>query len=60
MSSLGLLEAEIVPKLRTTGNNCHGCYFCGCGRDLVNVGGALVVGGGRVCGDWGWGGCLPW
>ena len=39
------------------GNYCHaqGCYFCACGSGLVIVGGALVVGGGRVCGDWGGG-----
>ena len=53
MSSLGLLEAKIIPKGRTTGNYCHGCYFCGCGGGLVDSGGALVVGGGSVCGDWG-------
>ena len=41
------------------GNYCHGCYFSGFGSGLVIVGGALVVGGGRVCGEWG-GGCLPW
>ena len=58
MSSLDLLEAEIVPKLRTMGSYCHGCYFCGCGSDLVVAGGVLVVGRGRVCGDWG--GCLQW
>ena len=33
-------------------------YFCGCGSDLVVAGGVLVVGRGRVCGDWG--GCLQW
>ena len=44
MSSLGLLEAEIVSKR-------HGCYICGCGSGLVFVGGALVVGGGSVCGQ---------
>ena len=58
MSSLGLLEAEKVPQLRTTGNYCHLCYFGGCVSGLVVVGGALVVGGGWVCGDSG--GWLPW
>ena len=29
--------------------------FCGCGSGLVFVGGALVVGGGRVCDDLGGG-----
>ena len=53
MSFLGLLEAEIVPKLSTTGKYCHGCYLSGCGCGLLVVGGALMFGGGRVCGDWG-------
>ena len=51
MSSLGLLEAKIIPKLRTTGNYCHGCDFCNGGGGLVVCGGGLVVGGGSVCGD---------
>ena len=34
------------------GNYCHGCYFCGCGSGLVVNGGALVIGGGSVCGDY--------
>ena len=38
------------------GNYCHGSYFCGCGSGLVIVGGALVVGGGRVCSELGGGG----
>ena len=53
MSSLGLLEAKIIPKLRTMRNYCHGCYLCGCGGGLMVGGGALVVGGGSDCGDWG-------
>ena len=53
MSSLGLLEAKIIPKLRTTGNYCHGCYFWGCGGGLVVGVRVLGVGGGRICGDWG-------
>ena len=53
MSSLGLLEAKIIPKLRTTGNYCHDCYFCGYGGGEVVGCAALVVGGGNVCGDWG-------
>ena len=53
MSSLDLLEAKIIPKLRTMGNYCHGCYFCGCGGGLVVGGGVLGVGGGSICGDWG-------
>ena len=53
MSSLGLLEAKIITKLRTTGNYCHGGYFCGCGGGLLVGGGALGVDGGSVCGDWG-------
>ena len=54
MSSLSLLEVEakIIPKFKTTGNYCHGCYFCGCGSGLVVGGGALVFGGGSVCADW--------
>ena len=51
--SLGLLKAKIFPKLRTLGNYCHGCDFCGGGGGLVVGGGALVVGGGSICGDWG-------
>ena len=39
MSSLGLLEANIIPTLRTMGNYCHGSYFCGCGSGLVVGGG---------------------
>ena len=39
IGDLGLLEANIIPKLRTPGNYCHGCDFCG-------GGGGLVVGGG--------------
>ena len=56
MSSLGLLEAKIIPKLKTLASYCHGCDFCGGGGGggvLVGGGGALVVGGGSVCGDWG-------
>ena len=53
MSPLGLLEAKIIKKLRTTGFFCHGCYFCGCDSGLVVVGVALVVGGGSDWGDWG-------
>ena len=53
-----LLEAKINSKLRTTGNYCHDCDFCGGGGGLVVGGGVLVVGGGRFCGDLG--GCLPW
>ena len=50
MSSLGLLEAKIIPKLRILGNYCLGCELCG-DRDvgLVVGGGGLVVGGGSVC-----------
>ena len=51
MSSLGLLEAEKILKRRTTGNYCHGCYFCGCGSGLVVGGRELVVGDGIFCGD---------
>ena len=51
MSSQGLLEAKIIPKWRTMGNYCHGCYFCGCGGGWEVSAGALVVGGGSVCGD---------
>ena len=50
ISSLGLIEAKIIPKLRTTGNYCN---FCGGGGGLVFSGGALVVGGGSICGDLG-------
>ena len=46
MSSLGILEAKVIPKQRTTGNYCHGCHFCGCGS-------GLVVGGGSFLGDLG-------
>ena len=54
MSSLGLLEAKINPKQRTTGNYCHDCFFfCGGGGGLVVGGGALLVGGGSVCDDLG-------
>ena len=38
-------EANIIRKLRTTGNYCNGCYFCGSVGGLVFGGGALVVGG---------------
>ena len=58
MSSLGLLEAKIIPKLRTMGNYCHGCYFRGFCSGLVVGVGALVLGGGRFCGDLG--GSLQW
>ena len=58
MSSVGPLEAKIIPKLRTPGNYCHGCDFCGGGGGLVVGGGALGVGGGRFCGDLG--GSLHW
>ena len=41
-------------KQRTTGNYCHGCYFCGCGSGVVVASGALLVGGGSFFwGDWG-------
>ncbi len=50
MSSLGLLEAKIIPTL---GNFCHGCYFCGFGSNLVVGGGLLVVGGGSFAGSLG-------
>ena len=50
MSSLGLLEAKIIPKLRTTSNYCHDWYFCGFGSGLVVGGDALVVGGGSFYG----------
>ena len=53
ISSLGLLEAKIIPKWRTTGSYCHDCYFCSCGGVWVVDGGALLVGGGSACGDWG-------
>ena len=53
MSSLGLLEPKIIPKQRTTGNYCHGCYFCDLGNGLVVGGGTLLVGGGSFYGDWG-------
>ena len=53
MSSLGFLEAKIIPKLWTTGNYCLGCDFCNGGVGLVVCGGGLGVGGGSVCGDWG-------
>ena len=53
MSSLGLLEAKIIQKWRTTGNYCHGCYFCGIDSGLVVGVGALVVGGGCFWGHWG-------
>ena len=51
MSFLGPLEAEIIPKLWTPGNYCHGCDFCCGGGGLVVGGGVLVVGGGKFCGD---------
>ena len=51
ISSLGLLEAKLIQKIRTKGNYCHGSYFCGCGGGSVVNGGALAVGGGSVCGD---------
>ena len=58
MSSLGLLEAEIIPKLRSQDSYCHSCDFCGGDRGLVVGGGATLIGGGSLfCGDWG---CLPW
>ena len=41
MSSLGLLEAKIMPTGRTLGSYSHCCDFCGGGG-----GGGLVVGGG--------------
>ena len=53
MSSLGLLEAKINPKQRTTGNHCHDCFLCGGGGGLVVGGGALLVCGGSVCDDLG-------
>ena len=53
MSSLGLLEAKIITKLRPTGNYCHGFNFCGCGGGLLVGGGTLGVGGGSVCSGWG-------
>ena len=53
MSSLGLLEAKIIPKLTTTGNYCHGLYFPGFGSGLEVGGGKLVVGGGSFGGHWG-------
>ena len=53
LSSLGLLEAKIITKLRPTGNYCHGLNFCGCGGGLLVGGGILGVGGGSVCSDWG-------
>ena len=44
MSSLGLLEAKIIPKLRTTGNYCHDrFFFCGCGGGKVVSGGFGVL-----------------
>ena len=58
MSPLGLLDAKINPKRRTTGNYCHGCYFCGFGSGLVVGGGALVVDGVSFLGSLG--GCLHW
>ena len=51
MSSLGPLKTKITPKLKTPGNYCHGCDFCGVSVGLVVGVGALVVGGGRFCGD---------
>ena len=53
MSSLGLLEAKIITKLRPTGNYCHGFNFCGCGGGLLVGGGTLGVGGASVCSGWG-------
>ena len=53
ISSLGFLEAKIIPKLRTTDNNCCDCYVCGSCGALVVCPGALVVGGGSVCGNGG-------
>ena len=53
MSSIGLLQAQIISKLRTTGNYRHSCDFCNGGGNLVVCGGGLVVGGGSFCGDWG-------
>ena len=58
MGSLGPLKAKITPKLRTSGNYCHGWDFCGGGVGLVVGGGILVVDGGRFCGDLGR--CLNW
>ena len=53
-SSLGLLEAKIIPKRMTTGIYCHDCFFlCGGGGGLVVGGGAFLVGGGNVCDDMG-------
>ena len=46
MSSLGLLEAKINSKLRTTGNYCHNCDFCGGGGGLLGcwwLSGVVVV-----------------
>ena len=48
MRSIGLLEAKIIPKLRTTGNYCQGCYICGCGGGLMVGVGAVVVGGDAI------------
>ena len=53
MSSLGPLEAKIIPKSRTPGKYSHGCDFCGGGGGLVVGGATLVVGGGMFCGDLG-------
>ena len=44
MSSLGLVEAKISPKKRTTGNYCDCCEIC-------DDGGGTVVVGGSDCGD---------
>ena len=60
--SLYLLEAKIIPKLRTTDTYCHGWYICGFVSGLVIGGGALLVGGGSFEGHLGGGGggCLQW
>ena len=45
-SSLGLLDAKLAIKKRTTGNYWDGCEFCG-------GGGSTEVAGGSGCGDGG-------
>ena len=56
MSSLGLLEAKINLKRKTTGNYCHDCFLLlrwatTGGSGLLVGGGAFLDDGGSVCDD---------